>query len=84
MQWKAQNASPTLQKQAAGSSLLWAGHVNQKQRETASQFALALLKLSSGTSEFRRIAALPREERLNELHRAQAARKVHTSSSMHI
>lgn len=57
--------------------MLWSsGHINHRQRHTAERFAIMLLQGSMGTSEIRRIMALPRPERVWEWRRAIGAKSV--------
>ena len=51
-------------KGSAGQSMLWADGMTAEKKEVAQRFALELLRLSNGTREFRRVAMLPRAERL--------------------
>lgn len=56
-------------KATVGSSMLYEGGVTLEKRRVAQHFAIELLKLSVGTSEFMRVSLLPRSERMEELTR---------------
>ena len=65
-----------VEKRRAGTSMLWAdGSISVEQREAAESYALELLRLSYGTLEWRKIARLPRAERVEALRRIQHARE---------